>query len=60
MFGMKLTNRLLMPDLWPALEDLFGEKSLCSRCWCMYWPGSAPAILSGFPRKARGYDEVAE
>lgn len=27
----------LTPDLWPALENLFGEKGACSGCWCMYW-----------------------
>ncbi len=34
---MKLTIRPLMPDLWPALEDLFGENGACNGCWCMYW-----------------------
>jgi GNAT superfamily N-acetyltransferase len=34
---MKLTIHPLTPDLWPALEALFGECSPCSRCWCMYW-----------------------
>jgi GNAT superfamily N-acetyltransferase len=34
---MKLTVRRLTPDLWPALEDLFGKSGPCSRCWCMYW-----------------------
>lgn len=33
---MKLTFRPLTPDLWPALEDLFGDSAVCSRCWCMY------------------------
>lgn len=28
---------MLTPDLWPALEDLFGEKGACNGCWCMYW-----------------------
>jgi GNAT superfamily N-acetyltransferase len=28
--------RPLTPDLWPALEDLFGEKGACNGCWCMY------------------------
>lgn len=27
----------LTPDLWPALEDLFGERGACNGCWCMYW-----------------------
>ena len=27
----------LTPELWPALEDLFGEQWPVGRCWCMYW-----------------------
>ena len=34
---MKLTIRPLTPDLWPALEDLFGAHGACNGCWCMYW-----------------------
>jgi GNAT superfamily N-acetyltransferase len=34
---MKLTIRPLTPDLWPALEDLFGENGAVGSCWCMYW-----------------------
>ena len=34
---MKLTIRPLTPDLWPALEDLFGELGAGNGCWCMYW-----------------------
>ena len=34
---MKLTIRPLTRDLWPALEDLFGENGACNGCWCMYW-----------------------
>ena len=33
---MQLTIRPLTPDLWPALEDLFGKKGACNGCWCMY------------------------
>ncbi|WP_210237708.1 GNAT family N-acetyltransferase [Mesorhizobium sp. M00.F.Ca.ET.216.01.1.1] len=33
---MNLSFRLLTPDLWPALEDLFAESAVCSRCRCMY------------------------
>jgi GNAT superfamily N-acetyltransferase len=33
---MKLDIRPLTPDLWPDLEDLFGEKGACNGCWCMY------------------------
>jgi GNAT superfamily N-acetyltransferase len=34
---MKLAIRPLTPDLWPALEDLFGQNGACNGCWCMYW-----------------------
>lgn len=34
---MNLTIRPIIPDLWPALVDLFGEQGPASRCWCMYW-----------------------
>jgi GNAT superfamily N-acetyltransferase len=34
---MNLTIRPLTPDLWPALEDLFGKHGACNGCWCMYW-----------------------
>jgi GNAT superfamily N-acetyltransferase len=34
---MKLVIRPLTPDLWPALEDLFGRSGASNGCWCMYW-----------------------
>jgi GNAT superfamily N-acetyltransferase len=34
---MKLKIRPLTRDLWPALENLFGENGACNGCWCMYW-----------------------
>jgi GNAT superfamily N-acetyltransferase len=34
---MKLKIRPLTPELWPALEDLFGQNGACYGCWCMYW-----------------------
>jgi len=33
---MKLKIRPLTLNLWPALEDLFGENGACNGCWCMY------------------------
>jgi len=27
----------LTPDLWPALEQLFGPRGACAGCWCMWW-----------------------
>ena len=34
---MELTVRPLTPELWPALEDLFGKQGAVNGCWCMYW-----------------------
>ena len=34
---MSFVIKPLTPDLWPALEDLFGPRGACSGCWCMYW-----------------------
>jgi GNAT superfamily N-acetyltransferase len=34
---LELTVRPLVPDLWPALEDLFGERGAVGGCWCMGW-----------------------
>jgi GNAT superfamily N-acetyltransferase len=34
---MKLKICPLKPDLWPALENLFGEQGACNGCWCTYW-----------------------
>jgi hypothetical protein len=34
---MKLAIYPLTSDLWPALEDLFGEHWPVNGCWCMYW-----------------------
>lgn len=34
---MPLAVRPLTPDLWPALEDLFGPQGASNGCWCMYW-----------------------
>jgi len=32
-----LVTRELEPDLWPALERLFGENGACGGCWCQWW-----------------------
>jgi len=34
---LRFVVRPLTPELWPALEDLFGDQGPVSRCWCMYW-----------------------
>src|SRR5918996_2425994 len=51
---MKLTIRPLTPDLWPALEDLFGENGACNGCWCMYW-----RIGSAYRRRPREQNKAA-
>src|SRR3984893_4387974 len=35
--GTKFTILPLTPDLWPALDDLFGKSGASNGCWCMYW-----------------------
>ncbi len=50
---MKLTIRPLKPDLWPALEDLFGKSVACNGC-CVYW-----RIGSGYRRQARPRNRAA-
>ena len=56
---MKLTIRPLTPDLWPALEDLFGKLGACNGCWCMYWRiGGAYRKRSGEKNKAAFHEIV--
>jgi GNAT superfamily N-acetyltransferase len=50
----KLTIRPLTPDLWPALEDLFGEKGACNGCWCM-----AGRIGAAYRKRAREKNKAA-
>src|SRR6266496_3858315 len=57
---MNLTIRPLTPELWPALEDLFGKKGACNGCWCMYWRiGSAYRKRSHEQNKA-AFREVVQ
>lgn len=51
---MKLTILPLTPSLWPALEDLFGEKGACNGCWCMYW-----RIGNAYRKKPRETNKAA-
>ena len=34
---VKLMIRPVTPDLWLAVEDLFGRWGASNGCWCMYW-----------------------
>ena len=50
---MKLTIRPLTPDLWPALEDLFGENGPCSAAVGACIGGLAMTIARGHARQTR-------
>ena len=52
--GMKLTICPLTPDLWPALEALFGKNGACNGCWCMYW-----RIGSAYRKRPREQNKAA-
>jgi len=50
-----LTIRPATPDLWPALEDLFGPaRGACNGCWCMYW-----RIGGAYSRRPREENRLA-
>jgi GNAT superfamily N-acetyltransferase len=51
---LKLAIRPLTPDLWPALEDLFGTNGACNGCWCMYW-----RIGSRYRKRSRALNKAA-
>jgi GNAT superfamily N-acetyltransferase len=51
---MPLTIRPLTPDLWPALEDLFGKGGASNGCWCLYW-----RIGSAYRQRAREQNRSA-
>jgi GNAT superfamily N-acetyltransferase len=51
---MELTISPLTRELWPALEDLFGENGACNGCWCMYW-----RIGSAYRRRPRAANKAA-
>lgn len=57
---MGLVIHPLTPDLWPALEDLFGQKGACNGCWCMYWRiGAAYRKRPGEENKA-AFQEIVK
>lgn len=35
--GAPVEARELTPDLWPAVEELFGPRGACGGCWCLWW-----------------------
>jgi len=51
---MDLAMRPLTPDLWPALEGLFGPGAACNGCWCMHW-----RIGSAYHKRRRDKNKAA-
>jgi GNAT superfamily N-acetyltransferase len=54
--SMKIVTRELTPDLWPALEKLFGANGACGGCWCQSWKiakGEQWADIKGDIAKSR-------
>ena len=51
---LDLAIRPLTPDLWPALQDLFGAQGACNGCWCMYW-----RIGSAYRKRPRHQNRAA-
>jgi GNAT superfamily N-acetyltransferase len=56
--GMTLAVRPLTPDLWPALEDLFGKNGACNGCWCMY--GRIGSAYRQRPREKNKFREIVK
>jgi GNAT superfamily N-acetyltransferase len=59
---MHLEIRDLTPELWPAVEKLFGKNGASSGCWCMFWrlkAGEPYAALKGPALKRRFKTRVA-
>jgi GNAT superfamily N-acetyltransferase len=57
---LKLTVRPLTPELWPALEDLFGRLGACGGCWCMYWRIGADYRTRPAARNKKAFREIVE
>lgn len=51
---MVLSVRPLTPELWPALEELFGPGGASNGCWCMYW-----RIGPKYRKRPRGENKAA-
>jgi GNAT superfamily N-acetyltransferase len=53
MKSIAVSVRPLTPELWPALEDLFGPRGAVNDCWCMGWRiGAAYRRRTGKENKA--------
>ncbi|MBU8900763.1 GNAT family N-acetyltransferase [Corallococcus sp. M34] len=54
--SMSIHTRELTPELWPALEHLFGKNGACQGCWCMFWrleKGEHFSDVKGAPARER-------
>ena len=58
--NLQLTIRPLTPDLWPALEDLFGKNGACNGCWCMYWRIGAAYRKHSHERNKAAFREIVK
>ena len=53
---MDITTRDLAPELWPAVEVLFGATGACGGCWCQAWRFAPPekwSTIKGATAKER-------
>jgi GNAT superfamily N-acetyltransferase len=57
---VKLKISPLTPDLWPALENLFGARGACNGCWCMYWRIGAAYRKRPPERNKADFREIVE
>jgi len=58
---MDITTRDLAPELWPAVEALFGANGACGGCWCQAWrfePGEKWSTIKGARAKERLHDGI--
>jgi hypothetical protein len=55
-----LTVSPLTPELWAALEDLFGKKGACNGCWCMYWRIGAIYRKQPVHRNKAAFEEIVK
>ncbi|SRR5579885_951187 len=57
----RLTIKPLTPELWPALEALFGPNGASSGCWCMWWRiGGAQIRVANTLRNKAAFKAVVE
>jgi len=58
MTGIRI--RPLTPDLWPALEDLFGPNGACGGCWCMFWRIGSAYRMQGSAKNKRDFRRIVK